>query len=682
MTSVHPRRPPRSAGWRAAVRCRARLLFAVSMLVAMAVIAVAAGWEGSLAAHSRRAWQWVVMHWLASSALGVFVAMVSVVVAATMPRWQQHRAEQVAAAEHVHQQHKQEQYDAREREEAAAVEQAAWARRCRELLALWPLPRIEEVNPYDIGVFYSRRADAYRGEQPRPPYVPRSADKTLVGLLRSQPLVLVKGRSRAGKSRTAFEVAAGELAGWRLLVPKDRGALTRLGGLERLPGEGDRVLVWLDDLDEYLAVEDADGLDAGLLGRWAACRPPVKVVATIRLEEYGRLAATPGELGRAVRALLNRFDPGALALPVGFEDADERAAIGVLYAGEQVTGGLAEHLAAAHELVDRLEVGEASVPEGAGLVLAAVDCRRAGLDRPVSRADLAGLLPLYLRRLRPLVGLREGDVDRGFGWATEPVGRTAALLVADPDSLAGTFRVADPIIDYVERRDGRRLIDPAVWDHLLSRVSPKEATKIAFAAYTRGELGPAETALRQVIDSGHPNHAPAAMRNLGRLLAERRDVAGARVAYQQVIDSRHPEQAPAAMRDLGHLLERRQNVAGAQAAYQRVVDSRDPEQAPAAMRDLGRLLAEQGDVAGAQAAYQRAIDSRHPDQAAVAMRDLGRLLAGQGDVAGARVAYQRAIDSGHPNEAAVAMRDLGRLLERRGDVADAHAAHQQAIDSG
>jgi hypothetical protein len=87
----------------------------------------------------------------------------------------------------------------------------------------------------------------------------------------------------------------------------------------------------------------------------------------------------------------NRFGPGAITLPITFDDPAEQAAIANLYPGEQVSGGLAEHLAAVHELVDRLEIGQARIPEGASLVLAAVDCRRAGLDRPIAKADLAAL---------------------------------------------------------------------------------------------------------------------------------------------------------------------------------------------------------------------------------------------------------------------------------------------------
>lgn len=518
-----PHPSPAPDRWRssAIIRRRSGLIVVAGILLALLVVALATGWLGWLLHHPEQAWQWVTKRWFSAAAIAIFVALfvglLTTRVTLVVGRRQVRSAERLAAKQHA----REDQQAAREQERVVVERQAAWERRCRSLLALWPLPTVKDADPFVIGVFYSRRAEEYRSDRGRPPYVPRALDGKLAALLYAQPLVLVKGQSRAGKSRTAFEVAVRQLPGFRLLVPNDRVALTALAELDPLPGQGDRVLVWLDDLDEYLAVEGARGLDAGLLDRWAACEPPVRVLATIRMEEYGRLSATPGELGRTVGELLNRFDPGAITLPVTFDDPAERAAIAELYPGERLSGGLAEHLAAAHELVDRLEVGQAVVPEGAGLVLAAVDCRRAGLDRPIAKADLAALLPLYLERLRPLVPIREGEVDRGFGWATEPVGRTAALLVADPDPLAGSFRVADPIVDYVDRRDGRKLGQPAVWEHLLGRVSVEETMDVALAAYSRGEPLVARAAYQQAIDSGHPDHAHQAWISLGRLLGLR-----------------------------------------------------------------------------------------------------------------------------------------------------------------
>ncbi len=118
------------------LRRRAALVPVAVALVGLLVAVTAAGWAGWLVDHPGQAWQWVVRHWFVPPAL----------------------------------------------------------------LARWPLPAVEEVDPYEVGVFYSRRADAYRGQQPRPPYVPRAVDHELAALLDSQPLVLLKGQSRAGKS--------------------------------------------------------------------------------------------------------------------------------------------------------------------------------------------------------------------------------------------------------------------------------------------------------------------------------------------------------------------------------------------------------------------------------------------------------------------------------------------------
>jgi hypothetical protein len=203
-----------------------------------------------------------------------------------------------------------------------------------------------------------------------------------------------------------------------------------------------------------------------------------------------------------------------------------------------------------------LEVGRANVPEGAGLVLAAVDCRRAGLDRPIAKTDLAALLPLYLKQLRPLVPVQEGDLDRGLDWATTAVGRTAALLVADPELSADTFRVADPIVDHVERRDGRKLAQPAVWKYLLGQVSVEEAMDLAFSAYTRNEPFVAEAAFQNVIDSGHKDVAPRAAFSLGALHQEQGNLEGAKAAYQQAIASGHSEAAAVAQQVLQNLTDR------------------------------------------------------------------------------------------------------------------------------
>ena len=73
------------------------------------------------------------------------------------------------------------------------------------------------------------------------------------------------------------------------------------------------------------------------------------------------------------------------------------------------------------------------------------------------------------------------------------------------------------------------------------------------------------------------------------MLEGRSDVAGALAAYQRAIDSGHPEWAPAAARDLGNLLWRQGDVAGARAAFQRAIAFGHPRGAPDAARRLQAL---------------------------------------------------------------------------------------------
>jgi hypothetical protein len=248
MPQPRPSPSPDQPDRRTVIRRWAGALVLAAGLLVLLVVVVAAGWMGWLARHPGQAWEWVTKHVLAST-LGVVVAALGVLVAWAGPRAQQRRTEaredarraQETAGQRAREDAERAQAAAERRQaetQTAAERRAARERRCRSLLALWPLPAIEEADPFAIGVFYSRRAEGYRGGRLRPPYVARALDAELAELLDAQPLILVKGQSRAGKSRTAYEVAARELAAWRLLVPNDRAALGRVRRLMRATGRG------------------------------------------------------------------------------------------------------------------------------------------------------------------------------------------------------------------------------------------------------------------------------------------------------------------------------------------------------------------------------------------------------------------------------------------------------------
>jgi len=104
------------------------------------------------------------------------------------------------------------------------------------------------------------------------------------------------------------------------------------------------------------------------------------------------------------------------------------------------------------------------------------------------------------------------------------------------------------------------------------------------------------------------NVAPLAALRLGNMLTRRQgDLIGARAAYQQAIDSGHPDIAPQAQRDLGNLLMRERDSQRALSAYRQAMPPGHPDAAPEAANNLGNLLADLGRAGAApQSAGRRA----------------------------------------------------------------------------
>jgi cellulose synthase operon protein C len=467
-----------------------------------------------------------------------------------------------------------------------AQQDAGWANTCKDLLRFWPLPNVEQADPYDLGVKRSAIADRYRQEEERAPYAPRAVDDRLIAALREKPFVLLKGRSRAGKSRTAFEAMANAFPNHLLVVPVDRTSVRQLAAVDPPPYQGRPAVIWLDDLEQYLG---AGGLDAKLLRAWERDPASVRVLATIRLSEHDRLYSTQGELGKTVREVLDRAE--AIMLPTDLTE-QERATAERLYPGERLVGGLGEHLAAAPELVRKFEDAEESNPAGHAILRAAVDWRRAGVDRPVPETDLRALQRLYLKHLHPLQQPSEDDFRRGLAWGLQLEHRTAALLIEHHDARSRCFEASDVIVDHVERN--QVAIPAATWNILLDRVGPADRNQIGFSAYTRGHPDVAKEAWSQTLKSAHPEHAPLAGVNLGELLAGQGDVAGARAAYQQAIDSDHPDLMPLAAFNLGELLAKQGDLLGARGAFHRAIASDHPYAALQAMAAIQLLARIQG----------------------------------------------------------------------------------------
>src|SRR5690242_5354069 len=115
----------------------------------------------------------------------------------------------------------------------------------------WPLPRIADTKPNELGVQESEIARRLGG--PGTPYATREIDVALDRALATKSVVIVVGESGAGKSRTAYEAACRNFNHDKVLVPKAAESLREAlkSGLSSELGKGN-ILLWLDDLERYL----------------------------------------------------------------------------------------------------------------------------------------------------------------------------------------------------------------------------------------------------------------------------------------------------------------------------------------------------------------------------------------------------------------------------------------------
>jgi tetratricopeptide (TPR) repeat protein len=544
------------------------------------------------------------------------------------------------------------------------------------------LPRLSQLADDILGATptrYTMAGDA--------PYVARPEhDAAISALLAAAappyPFVIVWGDTKSGKSRTLAEalraVFPRESRDPVVVVPKSGAALAELSRLGlAVHDEGFPALVVLDDLD----AADLESLTPDVLDRvtsWAV------IACTMTARRRSDVLKTGSEVGATARSAVEHRSQ-QYELPSDPPAGASKAEAERLYPGESFDGSIAETLVGGRELIGRYKASHDENPAGCAVLRAAIDCRRCGLSRPVTEAELRSLFPSYLRAVRVDIPATDDVFIRGVNWAAVPVASQVALLRrANPGQEPPAWTVLDHVVaaDDGDGDQSPRQIPASTWADLIATISTEDAFSAGFAAYSRGVISAAISAFEKAAASADDDLAATATFSLGFLLDEQGDYDGARTAYQKVIDSAHSEYAPAAMVNLGALLARRGDAAGARAAYERAIDSGHPGQAPMAQVNLGLLLTDQGDANGARTAFQRAIDSGHPDNAPAGAVNLGNLLSQVGDADSARAAYQRGIDSGHPEHGPAAQIGLGTLLTAQGDAGGARTAFQQAIDSG
>ncbi|MFC5818443.1 tetratricopeptide repeat protein [Nonomuraea harbinensis] len=539
------------------------------------------------------------------------------------------------------------------------------------------LPRLGQLSATDFGVTPTQYTTSGRD-----PYVPREPDDAQIRDALSAPgppypFVLVWGNTKAGKSRiTAEAIRAVFPEDTVVLLPASGAALAELALSEdALPsGEGPAV-VHLDDI----TVADLEVLTPAVLD--AVARQAV-LVATMTAGRRGQILKSGTDSTRVARTALSRAHRDGQGHELVFRpptDA-EREQAEALYPGETFRGSIAETLVGAIELFAKYKAGPDDDPAGCAIVQAAVDCRRAGLTRPVTDAELSRLFALYLPVIRAGVPATPDTFQQGLRtWAAVPVSSQVALLTADTGDGEAGWTALDHIVSADE---GARPIHPGLWPELISIVDPSDARAIMYGAENRGEREHAIAAGRKAATSPHLEEAAVSAGYLGILLAEQGEVEASADAFRQAARSQNADRSSMATLQLGIALSKQGKIEAATDAFHQVIHSRNPHTAPLAALVCGKMLEEHGDLDAAQDAYWQAIRSYHPDHAPRAELNLGALLAHAGELSAAGEAFRRVIASNHPDSAPHAALNLGIVLASRGELAAAEQAFRQAIASG
>lgn len=553
--------------------------------------------------------------------------------------------------------------------------------RLEQLLTTRPdrqrVPLLGELTAYDLG------ADPEAiGSDEAAEYLPRDKDSELDEALlearrATEPwMIVLRGPSKSGKSRTLFEAAYRdeELRKAAVVAPRDQVALAELldDGLPKTPPG--RVLLWLDDLERFVSAGH-DGMDRTALDTVGGWGRPVTVVATAGGKGADEFAIGVGGMAVPIRQLYSHRRVRVVSLSSELTPDEQTRVRGRFpaEAAQQVLAhGIGEYLVAAPELARKLEderhrPGDRECPEGAAVVWAAIDWARSGMSMSISEPLLRELWPFYLRGMQP----SDERFVAGLDWALKPVYRSVALVYE-----TSSYEAYDWIVSHADSRLARR-INAQAWERMMREVDPGAAFDLAVRAYQKGAFDESRRAFRRAIDSPDGLVAAKSAFNLGYLLAEHDDLEGAREAYRRALGSDEREPAAMAGLNLGILLEKEGDLDGAALAYRRAIECEVPECSPTAALGLGRVLEQQGDVEGAAAAYAAAADSEDPRRASRAAFLLGHVLQ-EVRPADAADAFRRAVSLDDPEIAPAAAQLLARLRERP-DLAGVRPTRGEAV---
>ncbi|GLU47372.1 tetratricopeptide repeat protein [Nocardiopsis ansamitocini] len=618
-------------------------------------------------------------------------------------------------------------------------------RRARQqALADRPRP-LHSWSPQRLGVHA-----AIPGTTPRddgfvlPRYIPRPHDTHLRAHIKAATtqgarpqMVVVRGASCTGKTRTAFEAVRATLPNdFALLFPTNAEGLLAVLAADAL---GPRTVLWLNEAQQYLNDAKGEAVAAALLRRLDTMGP-LLVVATLWPAYDQTLTRRPapgqGDPHPKARELLAQAH--YTYVPDSFTDHLDAAREAARHDPSLTTAlqtgaaGLTQILAAGPDLVQHYEhpAGEHG-PYGQALISAAMDAHRLKVVGPLPLDFLQAAAPGYLTDTQRA----SADPD----WFTHALthARTRVKDTTPPlqdiprasgmGALPGVVRLADFLQQHGRRARATQSPPASFWNAATTHLSdPTDLTNLAYAALQRarlrhaahlycaaadagdtdslvflahmreaaGDREGAERLYREAVNAGHT----LALVGLARLREETGDHEEVERLARQALEARDPQvlmlwalarqvkrdregaerfyrgAADAGLVDaLAHLAHMRE-AAGDREGAERFYREAADAGLVAALVSLAQMRLETGDREGAERFYREAVDAGHFD----ALVSLAQMWLETGDREGAERFYREAVDAGH----FAALVSLAQMRLETGDREGAERFYREAADAG
>ncbi|MFB7575711.1 tetratricopeptide repeat protein [Streptomyces sp. NPDC056165] len=485
-------------------------------------------------------------------------------------------------------------------------------------------------------------------------------------------LVVVRGESCTGKTRTAVEALKAVPDDFQLLFPTDADSLLAALAADAL---GPRTVLWLNEAQHYLDDPAGEAVAAALLRRLDADGPFI-VLATL-WPEYDKTLTADRASGeddphRQARALLAQAH--YVRLPSSFAehlDAVRHAArqdASLTAALEAGGAGITQILAAGPDLVAHYEHPDGSHGVyGKALLSAAMDAHRLGITGPLTLAFLQDAAPGYLTESERAAADPDTWFTGALTHARSLIKQTIRPLQDVPRSSGmGALPGVVGLADYLQQHGRRarwRLCPPATfWDaatHHLPNMD--DLIHLADAARDRYRLRHAAHLYCAAADAGNPR----ALCWLAGMREEAGDQEEAERLYRAAADAGNPR----ALLPLADMRERAGDQEEAERLYRAAADAGDP----IALMVLAQMRAEAGDQEDVERLYRAAADAGDPR----ALFWLAEMREKAGDQEDVERLYRAAADTGNP----MALFRLVEMREKAGDQEEAERLYRAAADT-